>query len=98
MTRSCDLTGKSVQYGNNVSHSNRKSRRSFLINLQSIALYSEALGNYVPLRLAANTIRTVDKKGGLDAFLLTTSSIKLAPAGVKLKARVRKALAAKKAA
>lgn len=92
MARACDLTGKKVQYGHKVSHSNIKTNRRFEPNLQVVSLYSEALKKYVSLRVAANTIRSVDHNGGLDNFLLTAKAHNLAPEGVKLRRAVKKAL------
>lgn len=97
MARRCELTGKGVQSGNNVSHSNRKTRRRFLPNMQDITLRSDALGVSVSLSVPASTIRTVEHNGGLDNYLLTTSSRKLTAEGIALKKRIKKA-AAKKAA
>ena len=73
MARRCSLTGKGVQAGNNVSHANNKTRRRFLPNIQERRLYSEALGRSVRLRIATNTLRTIEKRGGLDAYLLSRS-------------------------
>ena len=75
MARRCALTGKGVQTGNNVSHAHNKTRRRFLPNLQVASLLSEALGTSVRMRLSAAAIRTVEHKGGLDAFLLGTLSL-----------------------
>jgi large subunit ribosomal protein L28 len=74
MARRCSLTGKGVQTGNNVSHANNKTRRRFLPNIRSRRLYSEALGETFRLKIAASTLRTIEKKGGLDAFLLDASA------------------------
>ncbi len=95
MARRCELTGKGVQSGNNVSHSNRKTRRRFLPNLQQVTLPSELLARGVSLRLAASTIRSVEHNGGLDAYLLSTSSNKLTIDAVKLKKEMQKAQVAK---
>lgn len=97
MSRTCDLLGTKVQYGNKVSHSNRKTRRRFMPNIQPISLISEALGATVRMRLSAATVRTVEHNGGLDSFLLTTSDTKLTEEGSRLKRRVKRALAAKAA-
>ena len=70
MSRRCTLTGKGVQTGNNVSHAHNKTRRRYLPNLQNVSLMSDALGKPVSLRVSAAAIRTVEHKGGLDAFLL----------------------------
>ena len=69
MARRCELTGKGTLVGNNVSHANNKTKRIYRPNLQTIDLVSEALGNSYKLKIAMNTLRSVDKVGGLDAFL-----------------------------
>lgn len=97
MARRCDITGKGVQTGNNVSHAHNKTRRRFLPNLQVTSLYSEVLDRTVRLRLSANAIRTIEHKGGLDAFLLNTRDSKLSTEARRLKRRVRKAVAQKTA-
>lgn len=98
MSRRCELTGVGVQSGNNVSHSNRRTRRRFLPNLNDVALKSEALGCSVPLRITAATLRSVEHNGGLDGYLVTAKAHKLTEAGQKLRRRIKKALAAKQAA
>ena len=70
MSRRCELTGKAVQSGNLVSHSNRKTRTRFLPNLCNVTLISDALGRSVRLRVAAAALRSVEHRGGLDAFLI----------------------------
>ena len=70
MSRRCALTGKGVQTGNNVSHAHNKTRRRYLPNLQQVSLMSDALGKPVSLRVSVAAIRTVEHKGGLDAFLV----------------------------
>ena len=97
MSRRCEITGKGVQVGNNVSHANNKTRRRFLPNLQVNRLLSDILGEQVSLRLSVNGIRTIEHNGGLDAFLLGTADSKLPAAAVKLKRRIQKAAAAKAA-
>ncbi len=96
MARRCDFTGKGVQTGNNVSHAHNKSRRRFLPNLQKNSLLSDTLGRTVQLRLTTAAIRTIERRGGLDAFLLSTPSAKLGKTARALKRRIEKA-AAKKA-
>jgi large subunit ribosomal protein L28 len=93
MARRCSLTGKGVQAGNNVSHANNKTRRRFLPNIQSRRLFSETLGRSVRLKIAANTLRTIEKRGGLDGFLLSSSEATLPSELV----RVRRLLEASKA-
>ena len=70
MSRRCELTGKAVQTGNLVSHSNRKTRTRFLPNLCNVTLISDALGRSVRLRVSAHALRSVEHRGGLDAFLM----------------------------
>ncbi|WP_297370687.1 50S ribosomal protein L28 [Acidocella sp.] len=96
MARRCDLTGKTVQAGNNVSHANNKTRRRFLPNLQVISLISDALGT-VRLRLSTRAIRTIEHNGGLDSYLLGQNDSKLTTEGLELKRRLQKALAKKEA-
>jgi large subunit ribosomal protein L28 len=70
MARRCELTGKAVLVGNNVSHANNKSKRRFLPNLKNVSLISDALSRTVRLRISASALRSVEHRGGLDAFLL----------------------------
>lgn len=91
MAKKCALTGVGPQYGNNVSHSNRKTRRRFVPNIQVVSLLSDVLKRSVRLRLTAATIRTVDHNGGLDAYLLSTSNSKLTDEARKLKRLIKKA-------
>ncbi len=97
MAKKCALTGVGPMSGNNVSHSNRKTRRRFLPNMQVITYASEALGRNITLRLTAASIRTVEHNGGLDAYLSTTADSKLTDEGRKLKRAVKKAVKAKAA-
>ena len=85
MTMKCELTGKMYQSGNNVSHAKNRTKRRFLPNIQNISFLSEKLGKTIQLKVATSTIRTVEKKGGLDGFLLNTSNTKLPPVALKLK-------------
>ncbi len=93
MARRCMITGKGVQSGNNVSHAHNKTRRRFLPNVQRTSLMSDALGEMVRLRLTAKAIRTIDKKGGLDAYLLATPDRKLPVEARRLKRRIQRAAA-----
>ncbi len=88
MSRRCAITGKGVLTGNNVSHANNKTRRRFLPNLQVASLYSEALGRSVRIRLSNDGLRTIEHKGGLDAFLKGTALSKLDPSLRRLKKQV----------
>jgi large subunit ribosomal protein L28 len=93
MARRCDITGKGVQAGNNVSHAHNKTRRRFLPNVQLTSLMSDTLGEMVRMRVSTNAIRTVEKNGGLDAFLLGTSDRKLTDEALRIKRRIVKAAA-----
>ena len=98
MSRKCAITGKGVLVGNNVSHANNKTKRRFLPNLQVISLQSDALGVPVRLRLSANTIRTIEKQGGIDAYLTATPAAKLTAEAQRLKRRVAASRARKESA
>jgi len=95
MARRCAITGKGVLTGNNVSHANNKSRRRFLPNLQEVSLLSDALGQTVRLRLCTNGLKTVEHNGGLDAYLLSVTDMKLPTEALRLKRRIQRALANK---
>ena len=95
MARKCPVTGKGVQVGHNVSHSNIKTKRRYLPNLQTVSLLSEALGP-VRLRLSAAAIRTIEYKGGLDAFLRASRDSRLSPEILRLKRRMTTAAAARR--
>ncbi len=95
MSRRCSLTGKGVLAGNNVSHAHNKTRRRFLPNVQQTSLLSDILGQSVRLRLSTSALRTIEKNGGLDTFLLGTSTAKLPPEAQRLKRRIKKAAAAR---
>ena len=97
MTRRCELSGKSVQVGNIVSHANNKTKRRFLPNLQDTSVLSDALGHTVRLRLTPRAIRTLEHNGGLDAYLLGTGNSKLSDEMKALKRRVVAAKARKDA-
>lgn len=88
MARRCTLTRKGVLTGNNVSHANNKTRRRFLPNIQSRRLFSETLGETVRLKIAASTLRTIEKRGGLDGYLLEAAEAELPRELVLLKRRV----------
>ena len=96
MARKCPVTGKGVQVGNNVSHSNRKTKRRYLPNLQTLSLLSDALGP-VRLRLSAAAVRTIEKNGGIDAFLKGRADSVLSPEIRRLKRRIITAAAAREA-
>ncbi|MEL6599993.1 MAG: 50S ribosomal protein L28 [Pseudomonadota bacterium] len=91
MSRRCELTGKGVLTGNNVSHANNKTRRRFLPNLNDVTLQSEALGRSFRLRVSAAALRTVDHRGGLDAFLAKAKDSELSERALKIKRDLAKA-------
>ena len=88
MAKRCQLTGKSVMSGNNVSHANNRTRRRFLPNLQSASMQSEILDRKVRLRVATSAMRTVEKHGGLDAFLLQARNAELAEEAQQLRREI----------
>ncbi len=90
MSFRCDLTGKRAQVGHKVSHSNHKTKRRFFPNLRNVTLISDALGRSVRLRISANALRTVDHRGGFDAFLMKADDSKLAPKVLELKRQIAK--------
>lgn len=94
MSRVCELTGKGPMSGNNVSHSNNKSRRRFLPNLNDVSLISDALGQSFRLRISAHALRSVDHRGGLDAFLAKARDEELSIKALKIKKEIAKSLAA----
>lgn len=93
MSRRCELTGKAVLTGNNVSHANNRSRRRFLPNLNRVTLLSESLGERVRLRISSYALRSVEHRGGLDGFLLKARDADLSDKALKLKRRVVKRVA-----
>ncbi len=97
MSRQCQITGKKLMAGNKVSHSQRKTRRVFNVNVQDTSVYSEALDATVRVRVSTAGLRTLDHKGGFDQFLTDTPVSKLDPALHDVKAKVEKAIAAKSA-
>ncbi len=91
MSRVCELTGKGPMTGNNVSHANNKTKRRFLPNLNDVTLMSDALGRSFKLRVSASALRTVDHRGGLDAFLAKAKDAELSPKALKIKKDIDKA-------
>ncbi len=98
MSRRCELTGKAVQTGNLVSHSNRKTRTRFLPNLCNVTLISDALGRSVRLRVSAHALRSVEHRGGLDAFLIKAREEELSQNVKVLRREIIKKQAAAEAA
>ena len=97
MARRCELTGKGTLVGNNVSHANNKTKRIYRPNLQTIDLVSDVLGNSYKLKIAMNTLRSVDKVGGLDPFLLKSQDNVLSAKALRLKRAIAKKTAEKAA-
>ncbi len=94
MSRRCELTGKGPMTGNNVSHANNKTKRRFLPNLQDVTLASDVLGRSFKFRISSAALRTVDHRGGLDAFMAKAKDTDLSPAALKVKKEIAKAQAA----
>ena len=94
MSRVCELTGKGPMSGNTISHANNKTRRRFLPNLNEITLISDVLGKSFQLRISAAALRTVDHRGGLDAFLAKSKDDELSSNALKIKREIEKAQAA----
>jgi large subunit ribosomal protein L28 len=94
MSRRCELTGKGAQVGHKVSHSNIKTKRRFLPNLLNVTLISDALGRSVRLRISANALKSVDHRGGLDAYLAKARDAELSPRALDLKRQIAKKRAA----
>ena len=92
MSKRCELLGVGVMSGNKVSHSNRKTRRRFMPNLKELSFKSETLGCDVSLKIAAATLRTINKYGNIDDFLVNCRHNKLTAAGKKLKTQINKKL------
>jgi large subunit ribosomal protein L28 len=94
MARICELTGKGRMVGNNVSHANNKTKRTFLPNLQNVTLLSDALGESIKLRVSTHGLRSVEHVGGLDNWLNKTSEEQLSLKAQRLKRKVAKAIVA----
>jgi large subunit ribosomal protein L28 len=90
MSRRCELTGKTRQIGHKVSHSNRKTKRRFLPNLLNVTLQSEVLGRSVRMRITANALKSVDHRGGFDAFLLAAKDEELSKNALDIKRAIVK--------
>jgi large subunit ribosomal protein L28 len=94
MSRRCELTGKGAQVGHKVSHSNIKTKRRFLANLVNVTMMSDALGRSVKLRISTNALKTVDRRGGLDAFLMKAKEDELSQRAREIRREVQKKLKA----
>ena len=90
MSRTCDISGVGVLSGNNVSHSNRRTRRKFLPNLQSVTLSSDILGQSFQMRIAVKTLRSVEAKGGFDEYLLSKPTRDLTAKAASIRAQIKK--------
>ena len=90
MSRRCELSGKAVLTGNTVSHANNKTRRRFLPNLNQVTLISDSLKQNVHLRVSSHALRSVEARGGLDAYLLKARDSELSPRALRLKRQVAK--------
>jgi large subunit ribosomal protein L28 len=95
MSRRCELTAKAPLVGHRVSHSNIKTKRRFLPNLVNVTFLSEALARPVRLRVSTNALKSVDHRGGFDAFLLKARDSELSPKAVEIKRQIEKKQAAK---
>ena len=93
MARRCELSGKGVMAGNNVSHAHNKTRRRFIPNVQDMSLHSEVLGRPVRLKICVSALRTIEKKGGLDAYLVDAKDSQLSQKARRLKREVIKTAA-----
>lgn len=93
MSRVCELTGKGPMSGNTISHANNKSRRRFLPNLNEVTMISDVLGQSFKLRVTAAALRSVDHRGGLDAYLAKAKDEELSAAALKIKKDIAKAQA-----
>lgn len=93
MSRRCELTGKGPMTGNNVSHAKNRTRRRFLPNLQDVSLMSDVLGRSFKLRISNAALRTVDHRGGLDAFMAKAKDAELSIDALKIKKDINKAMA-----
>ena len=94
MSRRCELTGKGPMVGNNVSHANNKTKRRFLPNLQDVTLESESLGRSFRLKISNHALRSVDHRGGLDAFLAKAKDEELSSDALAIKKEIAKLQAA----
>lgn len=94
MARRCELTGKGPMSGNNVSHAKNRTRRRFLPNLNDVSLMSETLGRTFKLKISAAALRSVDHRGGFDAFMAKAKDEELSANALKIKKDIAKAQAA----
>ena len=90
MYKVCEISGKKPMSGNNVSHANNRTKRRFIPNLQNVKLYSGTLQKYINLNITIRTMKTVEKNGGLDSYLIKTSNKNLAETAIKIKKQILK--------
>ena len=90
MSKVCEISGKKPMSGNNVSHANNRTKRRFIPNLQNVKLYSGTLKKYINLNITVRTMKTVEKNGGLDSYLIKTSNKNLAETAIKIKKQILK--------
>ena len=90
MSKECEISGKKPMSGNNVSHANNRTKRRFIPNLQNVKLYSGTLQKYINLNITIRTMKTVEKNGGLDSYLIKTSNKNLADTAIKIKKQILK--------
>jgi len=90
MSKICEISGKKPMTGNNVSHANNRTKRRCIPNLQNVKLYSGALQKYINLNITVKTMKTVEKNGGLDSYLIKTSNKNLADTAIKIKKQILK--------
>ena len=90
MARVCEISGKNVMSGNNVSHAKNKTRRKFLPNLQNVRLFSVSLDKFINMKICVRSLKTVEKNGGLDNYLTKTSNRVLAPEAIAIKNTILK--------
>ena len=91
MSRRCELTGKGVMVGNNVSHANNKTKRRFLPNLNDVTMLTEVLDRSFKFRVSAAALRTVDHRGGLDGFMAKAKDNELSEKALRVKREIQKA-------
>ena len=90
MSKICEISGKKPMSGNNVSHANNRTKRRFIPNLQNVKLYSGTLQKFINLNITIRTMKTVEKNGGLDSYLIKTSNKNLAETAIKIKKQILK--------
>ena len=90
MSYMCEISGKKPMTGNNVSHANNRTKRRFLPNIQNVKLFSETLNKYLHLKISVRTMRSIEKNGGIDTYLIKKSNRVLAPEAQKIKKLILK--------